>query len=241
MDILHLIVARGGSKSIPGKNLRKLAGISLVGYKAISAKKSRFCTRLMISTDSEAIQQNARSYGVEVPFTRPAELATDTAQTVDVIWHAMEYIEKKGKHTYDAIMLLEPSSPFARSMDIDLAVELMEEKKANLVVGMRPVTIASVFIGPLDTEGRITSIIDKMESLTKLNRQHVQQEYTMNGALYLIRWDYFKQYRHCYKDRLHSYGLIMPWEYSLEIDEPMDLVFADFLIEKGYIDLSNWR
>lgn len=240
MKILHLIVARGGSKGIPGKNLREIAGISLVGFKAIAAQKSSYCERLIISTDSEEIQKNALHYGVEVPFTRPIELATDTATTEDVISHAIEYIEKQEKQTYDALMLLEPSAPFARPKDLDQAVNIMKEKNASLVVGVREVTVASVFLGPMDSEGRITTIIDKMAHLEGLSRQDVPQEITMNGALYLINWEYFKKYRHRYKDRLKSYGIIMPWEYSIEIDEPMDLTYAEFLVEKGYIDLSYW-
>jgi len=241
VKVLYLIVARGGSKGVPNKNIRELGGISLVGFKALAARKSCSCSRLIISTDSPAIQENARQYGVEVPFTRPAELATDTAGTEDVIWHAMQFIEAEGRDTFDAIMLCEPSAPFARSCDFDEAVDLMMKQNANLVVGMRAVTVASVFVGPMDAEGRITSIIDKMAGLTGLARQQVQQEYTMNGALYLIRWDYFKKIRHRYKDRDHSYGLEMPWQYSVEIDEPMDLAWAEFLITQGHIDLSHWR
>lgn len=241
MEILYLIVARGGSKSIPDKNLCELAGISLVGFKALAARRSRYCTRLIISTDSKKIQDNARSYGVEVPFTRPAELATDQADTESVIWHAVQYIEQHEKKRYDAIMLLEPSAPFARPQDLDQAVEFMQAQKASLVVGMREVQIASIFVGPLDGEGRITSIIDKMSSLSGLRRQDVQPEYTMNGAYYLISWDYFKHYRHRYRDRANSYGLVMPWEYSIEIDEPMNLAYARFLIDNGYIDLSHWK
>ena len=241
MKVLDLIVARGGSKGIPGKNLREISGISLVGFKAIAAQKSRYCSRLIISTDSGEIQRNALQYGVEVPFTRPNELATDTAKTEDVIIHAIEYIEKQEKQTYDALMLLEPSAPFARAIDLDRAVELMKEKNASLVVGVREVTVASVFLGPMDSEGRITAIIDKMAHLEGLCRQDVPQEVTMNGGLYLLNWEYLKRFRHRYRDRLSSYGLIMPWEYSIEIDEPMDLTYSEFLVEKGYIDLSYWR
>ncbi len=241
MDILHLIVARGGSKGIPGKNLRQLSGISLVGFKAIAARKSRHCSRLIISTDSRAIQEDAARYGVEVPFTRPGELATDTAATEDVILHAIDHIERHEHRSYDAIMLLEPSAPFARAVDLDAAVELMQRKQANLVVGIKEVTVASIFIGAMDPESRITSIIDKVAMLESVRRQDLPQEVTLNGALYLIRWDYFKRHRHRYRDRLNSYGLTMPWNYSIELDEPMDLAFAEFLIERGYIDLSFWR
>lgn len=241
MKVLYLIVARGGSKGIPGKNLREISAISLVGFKAIAARKSRYCSRLIISTESEAIQKNALHYGVEVPFTRPIELATDTATTEDVITHAIEYIEKKEKQTYDALMLLEPSAPFARPSDLDQAVRIMKEKNASLVVGVREVTVASVFLGSMDSEGRITEIIDKMAHLEGIRRQDIPQEVTLNGALYLINWEYFKKYRHRYKDRLNSYGLLMPWQYSIEIDEPMDLTYTEFLVEKGHIDLSYWR
>ena len=241
MKILHLIVARGGSKGIPCKNLCEISGISLVGFKAITAQKSQYCSRLIISTESEAIQRNAAHYGVEVPFTRPIELATDTAKTEDVIVHAIEYIERQEKQTYDAIMLLEPSAPFARPNDLDQAAIIMKEKNASMVVGVREVPVASVFLGPMDSEGRITKIIDKMACLEGLRRQDIPQEVTMNGAFYLINWEYFKKYRHRYKDRLNSYGLIMPWQYSVEIDEPMDLAYTEFLVEKGYVDLSYWR
>ena len=94
MNVIFLIIARGGSKAVPGKNLRKVAGISLVGFKAISALRSKYCTRLIISTDDPEIQEDARGYGVEVPFTRPEELATDTASSIDVISHAMDWIEE---------------------------------------------------------------------------------------------------------------------------------------------------
>jgi len=241
MKILYLIVARGGSKGVPGKNIRKISGISLVGYKAIAAKRSRYCSRLIISTESKEIQQNALQYGVEVLFTRPIELSTDTAKTEDVIFHTIEYFEKQEGKTFDALCLLQPSAPFSRPIDLDRAVNIMKEKNASLVVGVREVTVSSIFLGTMDSEGRITSIIDKLSSLQDLRRQDVIQEVTMNGTFFLIQWEYFKKVRHRYKDRLNSYGLIMPWQYSIEIDEPKDLAYAEFLVEKGYVDLSYWR
>lgn len=240
MRTLFLITARGGSKGIPGKNLRELGGISLVGFKAISARKSRYCTRLIISTDSPEIQEDARRYGVEVPFTRPSPLASDTASSADVIRHAMEWIEGETSETYDALMLLEPSSPFARPTDLDAAVELMLRKDARMVVGMRRATVSSVFVGPMDEEGRITAIIDKMGHLESVLRQDTPQEYTMNGGLYLFRWDYLKADRSLYRDRDHSYGYVMPDDYSVEIDEPKDLHYAEFLVARGYVDISHW-
>lgn len=241
MKVFFLIVARGGSKGIPGKNLCKIGGISLVGFKAISARKCKCYSRLIISTDSREIQEDALKYGVEVPFTRPAELAADDSPTEDVIWHAMKYIENKTDEHYDALMLLEPSSPFATQYDYEKAVEMMVENNANVVVGMREVKTNSIFQGPMDEKGRISSIVDKLMDLRRLRRQDVPQEYTMNGALYLLKWDFFKKHRQRYCDRKNTYGLVMKPEYSVEIDEMIDLEYARFLVEKGYVDISYWK
>ncbi len=135
MRVLFLITARGGSKRVPHKNLARIGGISLIGFRAISARRSHYCSRLIISTDSVAIQDEARSHGVEVPFLRPAALATDTATSESVIAHAMEWIEEHDDSRYDAVMLLEPAAPFGRAADYDAAVELMIARDANLVVG----------------------------------------------------------------------------------------------------------
>lgn len=212
-----------------------------MGFKAISARRSKYCSRLIISTDSKEIQQDARHYEVEVPFTRPAELATDEASTEDVIWHAMQYIENETDEQYDALMLLEPSSPFATHYDYDRAVELMMKNNANVVVGMREVTINSIFQGPMDEKGRIRSIVNKLLNLRRLRRQDVPQEYTMNGALYLLKWPFFKQHRKRYCDPENTYGVVMKPEHSLELDEIMDYEYAQFLAEKGYIDLPYWK
>jgi CMP-N,N'-diacetyllegionaminic acid synthase len=237
---LFLITARGGSKGVPDKNLRQIGGLSLVGFKAISARKSRHCARLIVSTDSPAIQEDARRHGVDVPFLRPAELATDTASSLDVIAHAMDWIENETRERYDAVMLLEPSAPFARGLDYDNAVEMMEARRANVVVGVRPVEVSSVFVGPLDREGRLSAIVDKIEARQKLRRQDVAQEVTMNGALYLFRWDFFKERRSLYCDRENTYGYMMDPHYSVEIDSPVDLAWAEFLVEKGHVDMAHW-
>ncbi len=240
MRILYLITARGGSKGVPNKNLRQIGGLSLVGFKARSARKTSTCTRLIISSDSPEIQEEARRHGAEVPFTRPAELATDTARTPDVIAHAMEWLEERGER-YDAIMLLEPSSPFARPSDYEAAVAMMERTNADAVVGMRRMEVSSVFVGQMTEDGRIEEIVRKMKATTAYRRQDAAPEYTMNGALYLFRWDYFKAHRNIYFSEKGVYGYVMPDEYSIEIDEPRDLYFAEFLVERKIVDISIWK
>lgn len=241
MKVLFLITARGGSKGIPGKNLKEIGGLPLLGFKAISAQRSKYCTRLIISTDSPQIQEVARAFGVEVPFTRPAELATDAASSVDVIAHAMGWVETETEEQYDALMLLEPSSPFTRPVDYDNAVEMMLEHNANLVVGMREVPVNSVGVGALDGSGRITQIIDQLQERPAHQRQVSAQEYTMNGGLYLLKWDFFKKHRAIYQDRERSFGYVMDRHYSIEIDEPVDLHWCEFLVSNGYVDMAYWR
>ena len=241
MRVLFLMKARGGSKGVPGKNLREIAGLSLVGFKTIGARQSKYCERVILSTDSPEIQENGRRYGAEVPFTRPAALSTDTATSVDVVLHAMDWLEAHTSERYDAIMLLEPTTPFTRPSDYDNAIELMRERGANVVVGVRPVEVNSVFVGPLDERGRITSIVDKMLAQPAERRQDVAQEYTMNGALYLFGWDFFRAHRNIYCDRERTYGYVMEREYSVEIDSFADLHWAEFLVQHGHVDLSYWR
>lgn len=241
MRVLFLIVARGGSKSIPKKNLLPIDGISLIGFKAISARKCKYCTRLIISTDSQEIQQDARQYGVEVLFTRPAELAQDEASTEDVIGHAMDYMDTHTSDHYDAIMLLEPSSPFATHHDYEKSIEMMMATDATVVLGMREVPINSVFQGPMDAEMRLSGIVRNIMGFSRLRRQDVAQEYTMNGALYLMKWSAFKKDRTRYGDPDHTYGLQMKREYSVEIDEMADYEYAQFLVERGRVDMSYWK
>lgn len=240
MKILHLITARGGSKGIPGKNLRKIADISLLGYKAISAQKSKYCSRLIVSTDSKDIQENARQYDVEVPFDRPAELATDTSSSMDVIQHAMDFIEHEDLASYDAVMLLEPSSPFATHVDLDRAVEMMVRQDAPVVVGVKPVDIHSSKHGILDEQSRIHRPIDRQEVAYR-RRQDDEQEYILNGALYLFQWEFFKRHGRILADPDQIYAYVMEPAYSIEIDHPIDLVWAEFLVEKNEVELAYWQ
>lgn len=240
-DVLFLMVGRGGSKGVPRKNLRTLGGLSLVGFKALSARRSKYCSRLVISTDDAEIQDEARRFGVEVPFTRPAELADDHATSEDVVRHALDWFETVEGRRYDAVMLLEPSSPFARAADYDAAVELMVARHAKLVVGMREAEVNPVFVGPVTPDGSIGGIVDNILALRSSRRQDVARSWTMNGALYLFAWDEFKATGRIYSDPAASYGLEMSPAHSIEIERPADLDYAAFAVEHGLLDLGDWQ
>jgi N-acylneuraminate cytidylyltransferase/CMP-N,N'-diacetyllegionaminic acid synthase len=239
MRVLFLITARGGSKRIPRKNLRRIAGLSLVAFKAISARRSKYCARVILSSDDPEIQEEARRHLVEVPFTRPAHLATDGATSADVVSHVVDFIESEGER-YDALMLLEPAAPFARAADYDRAVEMMESTGAGVVLGMRQVSPNSLFVGSMDELGRLGNIVDRVRAWEAGGCPTLRQEYTMNAALYLLRWDFFKSHRRIYCDGDATLGYPMDPHYSIEIDDPMDLHLAEFMVERGHVDMTHW-
>jgi CMP-N-acetylneuraminic acid synthetase len=240
-DILFLIVGRGGSKGLPGKNLKQIGSLSLVGYRARSALKSRYCSRLIVSSDSPDIQAEAKRHGAEVLFSRPAELASDTASSGDVVLHAMDWIEKNEGRQYNAVMLLEPSSPFALPEHYDQAVELYVARQAELVVGMRETEVSSVFVGQIGRDGSIAPIVDKMLSLSHMRRQDQPPEVTMNGALYLIDWNAMRKHRKIYANPSSSYGILMDRFHSIEIETMADLAYASYVIDQGMLDSSPWQ
>jgi CMP-N,N'-diacetyllegionaminic acid synthase len=240
-EVLFLLVGRGGSKGLPGKNLRTIGGLSLIGYKAVAARKSRHCTRLIVSSDSAEIRDEAMRHGAEMLFERPAELATDTASSNDVVLHAMNWIETHEERRYDAIMLLESSSPFARPEHFDHAGELFAARKASLVVGMRETEVASLFVGTLGGDGSIGGIVENMLRTPAQRRQDQPREVTMNGALYLVGWEAMRKHRKIYADPAASYGILMDRLHSIEIESAADLAYASYVIEHGMLDSSPWR
>lgn len=237
MRILYLVIARGGSKSIPRKNLAKIEGLSLVAHKIRSARKSKYCSRLVLSTDDKEIQAEGIQHGAEVPFLRPAELASDDASSDDVALHAMDYVTKAGE-SYDAIMLLEPSTPFATPDDYDRAVEIMIEKKASMVTGIVESKHHPIFSTDLPVDRKLSKLVSQLETARSLRRQDFATQCILNGAFYLMEWQPFISTRRRYTDPDGTYGLLMPHERSVEIDEPIDLAFARYLASTGALDLS---
>lgn len=226
---LFLITARGGSKGVPGKNLMRIGGRSLIQWKADAAKPLvQEADRLIISTDSEDIAAEARRVGVQVPFMRSAELATDEASSASVINHALDSVG----NGFDRVMLLEPSAPFATSVHMWEAVQMYDQRAADLVVGMKSVAPASVFVGVRTPDNNINHITSR--GIGNTRRQDTLPEWTMNGALYLFKTESFRKTGSIYGGAL-NFGLMMsPW-HSIEIDTPHDLNMAWYAFEKGFV------
>ena len=142
MNILGVITARGGSKGIPGKNIKLLGGKPLIAYTIDVAKKSKLITHLIVSTDDEEIANVCRRYNVEVPFMRPKELSQDETTHIPVMQHAIRFMEDKLSMTFDLAVILQPTSPFRLSEDIDGTVKVLMESEADSAVSLVNIPIA---------------------------------------------------------------------------------------------------
>ncbi len=239
MKVLFVITARGGSKGVPQKNIKMVGSLPLIAYKIIAAKKCDVDKRVIVSTDDEKIAAISSAYGAEVPFIRPKDLATDTADSMDVVWHAMQWVTENDEKKYDYICLLEPSSPFASYKDLNNAFRLIEESKADTLLGMKEVEVNKVFIHAIDSNGRLSHFYDAIEKLKSVRRQAQEKEYTMNGCMYIARWDYFEKFRLFHS--VNSVPYIMPEESSIEIDSLFNYKMACFVVENGMIDIGLWQ
>ena len=238
MRVLFVITARGGSKGVPRKNIRMVGKFPLIAYKIIAAKKCRYESRVIVSTDDEEIAKISRDYGAEVPFMRPDELADDSASSMDVVAHAMNWISENDTESYDYICLLEPSSPFASYKDLNNALELLEKTGADTLLGMKEVEVSTRFIHTLDDNGGLSEFYRAVKDQTSVRRQDQKKEYTMNGCMYIAKWDYFMKNKLFHSEKSIPY--IMPEEKSIEIDTMLNYEMACNLVEKGMIDVSLW-
>lgn len=239
MKVLFVITARGGSKGVPRKNIKPICGLPLIAFKIMAAQKTKLEKRIIVSTDDEEIADVARKYGAEVPFLRPDYLASDEASSIDVVLHTMKWINENDTTDYDYVCLLEPSSPFTKASDLDMAVELLYKKGADTLLGMKEVEVTRNFINVLDTNGGLSFFYDEMKKSKSARRQDQATEYTMNGCMYISRWDYFMENKTFHSK--NSLPYIMPEIQSLEIDNMIDYYFACYLVEKGLIDISDWQ
>lgn len=206
-----------------------------MGYRIQVARSFAAPGDIWCSTDSEAYAETARSLGAEVPFLRPPELATDTASSADVILHAMDHAERLGRN-YDMVGLLEPTSPFIYNTDILGAVrKLAGRDDADAIVAVRESRPNRLFVqGDREFLDEIAQNIGKLQ---QFGRQLLGKEITPSGGFYISKWEAFKRNKGFYTER--TMGWEVPWESELEIDEPADWMWAEFLIGKGIVHIDK--
>ena len=227
MRFLGLIGARGGSKGIPRKNLIDLAGRPLIHYTFEEALKSKLLDRIILSTDDEEIAEFARSSGIEVPFLRPAHLASDTAIMADVIQHALDWLKTEENYSPDALLLLQPTSPLRRARHIDEALSLFEERKADSLVSLSPPQEHPWDMVYIEAD-QIKFAMDKYTDLT--NRQEYKSFYYINGAIYLTKIEMFMAHCNFWGGKVVPY--YMDTLDSIDVDTEADLIITDCLLRR---------
>lgn len=226
--ILAVIPARGGSKGVPGKNIRLLAGKPLIAHTIASAKKSRLITKLIVSTDDDAIARVARDSGAEVPFVRPAEYATDKALAIDVMKHALESMEKVDGVKYDFLVMLQPTTPLKSEIDIDGSIQKLIETGCDSVVSV--VDVGANHPARMYTieNDRMVSVMD--EKVAMRPRQDLPPVYIRSGAVYACRREVLFEYNALIGKDCRPF--IMPEERSVNIDDLRDFYLAEYYLKE---------
>lgn len=179
---LGLIPARGGSKGIKRKNIREIAGSPLISYTIRAGLASKALDAVVVSTDDEEIASVARSYGAEIPFMRPAELAGDTSKTVDCVVHAVRTLASEGRE-YDAVVLLQPTSPLRRASEIDDACELFLETEMRGVASVSEVHDHPILIRSIGEGHELHKLLEGTGSTAR--RQDMPAFYRVDGGIYV--------------------------------------------------------
>lgn len=223
-DVLALVPARGGSKGIPGKNLARVGGRSLLARAVEAGLGSRRAPRVVVTTDDEAIAEEGRRAGAEVPFLRPAGLARDDTPGMAPVLHALRWLEEHEGARPEWVVLLQPTSPLRTAEDVDAALDLAEAKDADAVVSVMPSPVHPRWLRGVEPDGRLAP----PETSVPATRQALEAAYALNGALYLARREVLLERETWYTGRTWAY--VMPPERSLDVDTPWDLHLADLVL-----------
>jgi CMP-N-acetylneuraminic acid synthetase len=236
--VLAVIPARGGSKGLPGKNIRPLAGKPLLAYTAEAALSCKRLNEVLLSTDSEEIAAVGRALGLKVPFLRPPEFATDNAPTILALRHAVEWFEQTRGREVSAVVTLQPTTPLRCAEDVDRAVEIFLDHQpgAESLISVckagekHPLTLYEA------AGDYLTPFMPGVNPTTR--RQEFPLIYWRNGAVYITRRDYLFETGRIVSDRPLFYE--MPRSRSVGIDDLYDFALAEiFLSYKGLLGAAE--
>jgi N-acylneuraminate cytidylyltransferase len=224
--VLGLVPARGGSKGVPGKNIRQLAGRPLIEYTALAAKASGVLDRVVLSTDAPEIAEAGRAAGLEVPFMRPPELAADDTPMVAVVQHALDALAREGWRP-DIVVLLQPTSPLRTPGHIRDAVTLLRDTRADSVVTVveLPRHLSPDYVMTIE-DGRLRPFLPEGAAVAR--RQDARPAYVREGTAYAFWRETFERTGGIYGSDCRPL-LVDPRE-SLSIDSPEDWAAAERLL-----------
>jgi len=231
-----IIPARGGSKGLPGKNLRKLGALSLVGQAIASAGEARRLTRFIVSTDSPEIAEEARRHAAEVPFLRPAELASDQAGMVPVLQHAVRWLEGTAGARPDLVVTLQPTSPFRTGAEIDQTIERVLETGADSAQTLSEASYHPYFMKTLDGDRTVALFPDGHKFV---RRQDAPPVYQPSGAVYVTRYAALMEQGRVLG--VDNRGVVMGFEASVNVDTEWDFLLAELILREGRAPITPAR
>lgn len=233
-SVIAVVPARSGSKGIKDKNIKPLAGASLIAHAARCLSKLHWLDARVLSTESQAYVVEGRKHGLEAPFLRPEDLSTDTASAVDTLVHAVTESERSYGKRFDIALIIEPTSPFRRPEDVEAAVELLLERNADSVV-----TVCE-----LDSKSHPTKVLKiteqgaldfyEKQGASVVYRQSLPKLYWRNGVCYALTRECLLEKRTIFSDK--TLPLVIERE-VVNIDNALDLEWAEFLIRTGRASL----
>lgn len=223
--MLAVIPARGGSKGVPGKNIKELNGKPLIAYTIEAAVSSGIFERTIVSTDSSEIADIAVSYGAEVPFLRPADISGDQVSSDDVILHALAYFEKQGT-VYKEVCKLQPTSPMRNEKHLEEAYRLFCERHADFLVSVCECEHSPMWSGVIGDDLRLDDFIP--EEAKRACRQDLPTYYRLNGAIYIGKVEQFRTNKSFLGK--NSIAYIMSQEDSIDIDSKLDFELARIMM-----------
>jgi len=225
--VLAIIPARGGSKGLPGKNIRELCGKPLIAWSIEHAQKSNYVDEIFISTDSQEIADVAEKYGAPCPELRPAELARDTAPSSEFIVYTLEKMKKEGK-LFDYFILLEPTSPLRDVEDVDKSIEmLIDSPESESCVGVAMSgTIHPTYMVTINDRGLLQPYTS---GEIVYRRQDLQKVYFFEGSVYVSAVDAYLNKRSFYHDKTLPY-IVPEWK-SHEVDDLVDFNIIETIMK----------
>ena len=224
---LGIILARGGSKGLPGKNIKPLCGKPLINWSIDQGLQCSFVKDLIVSTDCEDIASVAIDAGAEVPFLRPKDLASDTSSSIDAIIHAIDYLYGFGR-TYDYVLLLEPTSPLREVKDLEESFSLMINNDLESLVSVSEATTHHPnFMFTINSNHCMVPYLNDQDS-NGLRRQDLEPCYFLDGSIYLSAIKSLKS--NCGFYHRNTYAFVLPKWKSLEIDDLDDFLMVEALM-----------
>lgn len=220
--VLGVILARGGSKGLPRKNVLDLAGKPLIAWTIEAGLASTYIDRLILSSDDEEIMRVAEKYGCDVPFRRPDALAEDDTSSMDALLHALRQVPG-----YEYVALLQPTSPLRTSEDIDACIEKMYELGAPACISLTKTDKPPQWMYRLQEDDRFVPVFPEKERVTR--RQDAAPTYVLNGAVYVAKTNWLVEHKTFKHDETVAY--VMPSDRSVDIDDEVDLRVAKAVIK----------